>query len=424
MGREVARMISKHKEEGVPSLEEIEARYRAQGPLFATLQESFEKAVDRFRPLLVTLAQHDIWPLDAFSFVRPGGTRDPIITSVVEFLMIEAAGSFMSEFPSPQDTAEFLITDFLGPLRYREQSHAQEKVGKERPDLFPFFRQANEAEKLKGQAASIKQNQRWALNDAISQSKLPEGRRLMASPGWYCKARLNEQNPLVGKKGTYFRQCWTYVSNAQEAIEYILSGQEVCNQMRFDPQASFFKCIGEAKKEDPAYQHFVASGSYHPEKKPFICVTQDRSILETIPVNGNLLIQIETDRAFSLFLNLTSMAEKECGIPFVINPIEVVKAERFDSHGELQEVLHFSWIDEGCKLRVDAIDSGQKTRAVYLYVFSEEHRSYQLFRKCLPTEEEGIILKRNLPPWADVRRRILKLPIPDLYSPILNYSFP
>ena len=86
-------------------------------------------------------------------------------------------------------------------------------------------------------------------------------------------------------------------------------------------------------------------------------------------------MHIRTDRAFVVQLTVTSWVEGEHGIPFVINPTEVVGIEfnYWDRKGATR--LELRWADDYRLLTVHAC-GGPWDGECYTYCFDQIHQRY------------------------------------------------
>ncbi len=322
-----------------------------------------------FQPLL----QHGVLPLD----VMHAGTWCTVVEFFRDWLAWDAISSARRQAVYAEESA-YVIHNNSGAIGSRGLPQLMRVMARERPELLPVARfSRGRAYVAKGRDMRIR-----AVYEQERMTKPPvasSAPRLMR-PGFFCNARVSRVSAARGVD--YWRLLWQWFDTPIALLEHLLRGGETCNMVRVHPHGSLYECIRQV--EDWSLERLRTailwsteqSKESPPDDKFFICVTnrpQASMGLDT----GNVRIHVRTNRAFHAQLNMNSFKEGEYGIPFVINPAEIVAAEYNYVDSAQRTVLDFQWADDYRRLTVVATGGawdGQR----YQYAFDPVARTMHL----------------------------------------------
>lgn len=385
MAKKIAR-TNEHRTCRAKDFREVFAYYRKifKGKVPPYLMRQLFWARRKWPDFFLSLLKEDVLPLDIVTATGPK-TVVELMQDVVKIDTIAADRT--SKVLS--DNFGFLTGNDFGAklLRGLENlagSSFYLALFNHRPDLTPLALPSYVAK------ARIEGRQLNKTNKTFPQQ--PSSERFfplrLAEPGFFC--RIGPRGIQLKTAETFHRQCWIYVNDPKEVIEYLLSGGELCQALRNNPAESLYSLIKKVNFQLDCAEYLRkmrenwATDGWSAKDKPFISVTSYPGNLRVIGVEGNLFIKISTKRALAVGTNNISMAENEWFVPFIINPAEIVEAKFWSNR--VNHFLSFNWQEDFTVLRVECkkFKSGRELEdqgEIFTYTYDHETKAYQLLKQ-------------------------------------------
>jgi hypothetical protein len=325
---------------------------RFNGNIGDFLKEQIEWAVNKWPNVFSDLLKHDILPLDITACERGVVTSVELLRDVVGFDRLDPAKVAKTIF---METG-YLIQNQSGARLIRGEEYYLELFD-QRPELKPIAAPSDAAQML-----VLGERARYDAGKELErrQDKNRSWPLKFISPGVYCPFSSRVVH-LHSAKQLFHRQCWIEVTDPIQAIEYLLRGEEMSNELRNNPHESMYTIIKKINHqmdiETYLKQMMCAWGGdgWYSLQKPFVSVTTRPDILPGIRVKGNLFIRVMTHRAMQMTTTPILRMEDEWFVPFIINPAEI-KAAGF-RHNWVHTDLIFNWSKDFRNLEVEVKQS-------------------------------------------------------------------
>lgn len=235
-------------------------------------------------------------------------------------------------------------------------------IARRRPELYNFFR-PSEVVALQRKADEL----RRTLNrlHSVEQKKR---RFKVGRPGWIIESALPQwpSDPIQ----KLFRQSWMSFERVEDAVLHLLNGGEHAQTFRDweNRSRSTWSILREilqlSRKRLEDIASISTTSNFSP-KKFFVSASAQR--LEGFGEEvGNLRIAIRTTRAIKVPSTMSNLGESEYGIPFVLNPIEVLGGELSDNKNTPTRFT-FYWSTDYGHLEVDVQGANESGRLKFRY---------------------------------------------------------
>lgn len=240
----------------------------------------------------------------------------------------------------------------------------------------PFFR-PSEVENLKWQGREL----RW-LENLKRQVHLehPESLSSLIRPGFY----FNSVPRNLGRNPSqeFTRISWKKFDSIQSAVEHLLQGGERAQLIRPDSSRTTtvvqrIHQVNRASSQRLLDSSTASTMSNYAPAKFFVSVTTkpDLELKENV---GNLRVVVKTDRDFRVPDTMSNIGESEYGIPYLINPAEVVGGEL--RIGKTTVTFRMEWNSDYTELQV-LQDSPKPASKLFHYHYDPKSHTYLLRRR-------------------------------------------